>query len=254
MKFIINNIEIKTVLKNAVIRGSFAVVSRCAIFSYIYNPNASNFQNYKAKIGYSVLIKDDNGKNIFQGIITNIDYKTDSKFVTIYAKDRLFMLANTKIKGRFKDTFLSIMRSFVSKFSFANKIFEFLKEEINIVSLGKFTKYDILKFAVSKIFKDEFKIYLDGDSNLKVAVAAVSENKGEFELGKNILSSVFSSRFNKNTGRIIAFGDNNVVTGSLIKIIDKTGKNSGYFLVKEDVHTFGDSHLMELELEERRFK
>lgn len=65
MKFIINNVEIKTVLKNAVIRGSFSLISRVASFSYIYDAHDSYFKNYKAKIGNSVLIKNDDGKKIY---------------------------------------------------------------------------------------------------------------------------------------------------------------------------------------------
>ena len=77
MKFFIDDREIKTINTGAIIEGSLNLVSRCANFSYVFDDKNLEFENYKAKLGSKVLIKNDSNKNIFKGKITSINYQSN---------------------------------------------------------------------------------------------------------------------------------------------------------------------------------
>lgn len=252
MKFYIDNTEIKTVIKGAEILGSFHLISREAIFSYIYNANDPLFQIYKVKLGSKVLIKNDNGENIFKGKVENINFSKDKSIVQIQAQDMLYSLVKTKIKGRFKGAFLFILNNLIKDFGIANSIKNFLSKEINILSLGKLSVYDILSVAAKKMYGDEVKIYLDGDSRIKFLVPKISSLRETLILGRNVLNASFKSKGDKNAAQITAIGNDKVVSGSLVLLYDELKGNSSYFVVQKDKHIFGNIYTMELELLERK--
>ena len=76
-------------------------------------------------------------------------------------------------------------------------------------------------------------------------------SKGDFILGKNVISAQFSQDGFENIAKITAIGNENVVSGTVIKIIDPKNNKIGYFTVKNDIHTYGNIYTMELDLKER---
>lgn len=253
MKFFIDDNEIKTVKQGAVIFGSLNLVSRKALFSYIYNPYDSDFKIYKAKKDSSVLIKNDDGKNIFKGTVYKIEFETEGSEIKIQAEDLLSLLLKIKPKGRFTGSFMSVINKIIGRFSFLKAMQLVLNKEVNILNLGALSAYDIMFAAASKMYGSEFKIYMNGDGELKFLVPLLSEAKKEFVIGKNIISSSFSSEEEKNTGRIKAIGDDEIVSGSVIKIIEPLSGNFGHFIVEKDVHTYTNTHIMELDVKEKKF-
>jgi len=249
MKFYIDDKEIKTVITNAETSGSLELVSRMALFSYIYD---SSFENYKAKTGSNVLIKDDNNENVFQGNITSITQSKDKKNVLIQAQDFLYPLLNTKITGRFKGLFLPVLKDIVKEFEVINTIKEYLTKQVNVLSLGQLSKYDIISVISRKIYGEEVKIYLDGNSKMKFLLPDVSGSTATFTFGKNIISASFTSENKKNISSIKTLENKDVVSGSVIKIVDEVNQNSGYFIVTKDKHAYGKINTMELELKERK--
>ncbi|MCD8024521.1 MAG: hypothetical protein LUE64_03205 [Candidatus Gastranaerophilales bacterium] len=252
MKFLIDDVEIKTVIRGAYIEGSLSLVSRSAGLSYIYNPSDSDFALYKAKINSKLVIKNDDGDNIFKGYIQEVSYQTDKHLVNIYARDFLSTLLNTYVTGRFKGTLSSILNNALADFDFTFGLDSVLQQEVNILSLGEFTYYDIISAAASILYDDDFKIYLDGNSKLQILLPFFNNSKGDFILGQNILSSHFFMQENKNTGRIKAIGQDDVTAGTIIRVIDQDASIYGYFTVVKDKHIYTSVHTMELELKERK--
>lgn len=253
MKFFIDDREIKTINTGAIIEGSLNLVSRCANFSYVFDDKNLEFENYKAKLGSKVLIKNDSNKNIFKGKITSINYQSESKIIQITAHDFLYELVNQKVIGRYKGDFLNIISKAISSNNFIKSVKKFLDDEINIVSFGDLSSYDVIKLAATKLFGDEFKIYLDGDSNIEVLIPSVSSSKGDFRIGENIISSNFNSSSSGNLSTIVSLGNDNIVSGSLIRVIEPKNGFFGYFIVEKDKHIYDFVHTMELQIKERTF-
>ena len=106
---------------------------------------------------------------------------------------------------------------------------------------------------LGKLFGDEFKIYLDGDSNIEVLIPSVSSSKGDFRIGENIISSNFNSSSSGNLSTIVSLGNDNIVSGSLIRVIEPKNGFFGYFIVEKDKHIYDFVHTMELQIKERTF-
>lgn len=253
MKFFIDDKEIKTVNKGATIKGCLSLVSRCANFSFIYNENDSNFEKYKAKINSDVTIENDEGKNIFKGFVSIINYNQNEKTVEIEALDYFSFLLNSKIAGRFSGGVLSALNKLLSGFNIYSSLIKNIKKELNVISFGSLSRYDILEILIKNMYeKEEFKLYLDGDNSINVLLPLRDNSKGDFKIGENIISAYFSQEGFENISRITAIGNDDVVSGTIIKIIDPKNNKSGYFTVKSDIHTYADFHIMDLELKERK--
>ncbi len=253
MKFIIDGTEIKTVTINALIEGSINSVSRHASFSYIYNPDDSEFKTYKAKIGSDVVIKNDSGKNIFKGEVTQISFQAGSNLIQIEAQDNLYKLLKTKLTGRFRGALDRIISKLISEFDISFMIISFLTTKINILNLGHLSIYDIIHIAVSKVFeKDGFKIYLDGDNKLKILTPYIDSVKREFYAKRDIIQASYSCDEKSNISNIKTSGDDAIVSGCVIRVIDNEIGALGDFIVESDRHTYSDIHLMELKLKERK--
>ena len=252
MKFIIDDNEIKTVIKGATIKGCLSLVSRNASFSFIYNENDSNFEKYKAKVHSKVTIKNDNDKNIFSGFITTINYVRERKLIEIEASDYFSILLNKNVTGRFTGTLFANIKKLLDGFSIFSNIKTAITKKLNVVSLGNLTYYDILEIFMKNIYEtEEFKLYVDGDSSINVLLPFRDNSKGDFILGENVISAYFSKDSFYNIAKIKAIGNENVVSGTVIRLIDKANNKDAYFTVKSDIHTFGDIYTMELELKER---
>lgn len=255
MKFYIDDNEIKTVNANATIRGCLSLISRSAKFSFIYNENDSNFIKYKAKINSTVKIKNDNNKSIFSGFITRINYMADKKLVEIEANDYFTILLNEKVTGRFAGKIFNAVNNLLSGlkiYSNLQNIKTAVENKLNVVSLGNLSRYDILEIFIKNLYAtEEFKLYIDGDSSLNVLLPFRDNSRGDFILGENVISAFFSKDDSLNNAFIVAIGDDNIVSGCVIRLIDKINNKKGYFTVKSDVHTYGNTHTMELELKER---
>lgn len=251
MKFFIDDKEIKTVLDNAVCEGNINLASRCVRFSYIYSIDNPNFPQYKVKNGSIVNLKNDNNENIFQGYVTSISYKTYENVVSIQAYDYLYFLLNKKVKGRFRGTFISILKNFLDKNYSIGEILKNLKNRINTISFGNLSAYDILQFALYYIFGEGYKIYIDGDSRLKIINSNSVSPSTILTIGNEIISSSFSLKYGENIGFIRAFDNKNVISGCVITIIDKTGNISGDFIVQSDKHIYRNTNIMELYIKER---
>lgn len=254
MKFYISDVEIKTVNKNATIEGSLSLVARTAHFSYIYNPDDPDFKMYKAKTGSGVLIKDGD-ERIFKGNITEVHYNPDKGIVEITAQDLFSILLSKKIFGRFSGAFSYIAQKLLKGYNinFNINLDALLYKKTNIVSFGKLSLYDILHAAVLSACGDNFKLYIDGNSRINVLVPLAARSKGEFTTGLNIISASFTSQMDYNTARITAIGNNDVVAGSVIHVNETKSGAKGYFLVQRDRHIYTDTHIMELDLKERKF-
>ncbi len=253
MKFFIDNVEIQTVIKGATISGSLNLVSRTAAFSYFYSTYDLLFKKYKAKIGSSVLIKNNSDKKIFIGKITEINYIKEKNIVQIQAQDMLYPLMHIKTKGRFQGEFLSSIKSIIKEFSFAKNITAFFSKQINILNLGGLSLYDILQIAIKKIYGDYVKIYIDGSLSVHILMPKSDAPKAELVAGKNIISCFFSTNDEENRAKIIICGNENIVSGMVVKIIDTEKNISGTFVVESDKHVFKNTYTTELNLIERKF-
>ncbi len=299
MKFIIGGNEIKTVNSGATIDGSLNSISRTARFSYIYAPD-NGFKIYKARVGSFVSIKNDDGRTIFTGLVSEIGYNEANYSVDIKANDFLYFISKIKTIGRFKGTYIDIIDQALDKAmeklgekysSKKNKnkqneenikpgtivnlvgvsaaaaidkpdkkdkkkkeetLYDKLIKKHTIANYGKYSAYDIIKLAILKVFEHEFKIYLDGNINLKILFPYTASAKKEFIIGKNILTaSFYTAAENLKKANVKVIGDSDIVSGSVIKISNSNLEKSGYFIVENDVHTFSDIHTMDLSLIER---
>lgn len=245
MKFYIDNKEVKTINTGASIKGTFNSPSRTASFSYIYK---KGIEETKAKYESSVLIENDDNKPLFRGLITKLVYYPSESLIEIEAKDLLSTLLETKIEGRYKGTLIEIISELFGNFDFLNM--PGILNELNIVSLGGLSAFDIIQIAVSQIFGDDIKIYLDGNSKFKILIPSIMKPDAELITGRDIISAVFMKDENSNSAKITAFNNDNVISGSIIKIKDKNIE--GCFLVESDIHTYSYQNTMTLNLKERR--
>lgn len=252
MKFIIDDNEIKTVIKGATVRGCLSLVSRSASFSFIYNEADPDFEKYKAKIGSGVKIKNDDNKNVFSGFITKINYNQDKKLVEIEASDYFSILLNKNVTGRFTGSITAGLNDLLSGFNIFFDMKTSLTKKLNVISFGNLSYYDILEIFMKNIYEtEEFKLYIKSDSSIGVLLPLKDNSKGDFILGKNVISAQFSQDGFENIAKITAIGNENVVSGTVIKIIDPKNNKIGYFTVKNDIHTYGNIYTMELDLKER---
>lgn len=280
MKFYINTTQIKTVKKGASIEGSLNSVSRIASFSYIYDSKDPNFKDYKARTGFLVLIKNDSNENIFIGLVLSLSYDANSMTMSVTATDLFSVLLNKKIAGRFKGDFITIFNKVMSGYKFTSgildKIQKFMQKDLfvnfkklldgfslssyylekyadklNVISLGNLSAYDILSIAASKIYGDEFKFYIDGNCRINILLPLYSPPVAELFMGKDIISSSFSVTDGQNRASIMAFGNDKVVAGTTVRIIDPSKNVNGNFVVENDSHIYTNAHTMQLGLRER---
>lgn len=249
MKFYIDDKEIKTINKNSLITGGINLVSRSASFSYLYmNDFGLPYAQYKS----SVLIKNDENETIFRGSVVKLNYSADKKTIEVEAKDPLYFLLETKIKGRYKGNLIQIMAEILGGFNISFALEGLFLDELNIISLGGLSAYDVIKIAVSKIFGDNFKIYLDSMLNLKILIPSILNSKAELIIGKNVISAEFAQSESDNVSKITALNNDDVISGSIVKVVEQNKGIEGYFLVESDVHNYSSINTMTLNLKEWR--
>jgi len=251
MKFFIGDTEIKTVVKGALIKGSVNLVSRSAAFSFVSSDEIGGRLQYRAKIGSKVTITN-NGKNIFKGNIVKIEYIKDKSIVNIEAEDILKEYLGKKIIGRIKGHFTTVISTLGCKVNILQSFKDILKKEINIVNLEKLSVYDILKIIFKEFFKADFKIYVDGDGKINILLPFKDSSIADIVLQKDVIEASYKSEFLQNGARIKAIGNDDVISGRVIRLIDYNRGISSYFVVEKDSHSYGDIHTIELELAERR--
>ncbi len=251
MKIFINDTEIKTILKGVSIQGSLSSASRIAKFEFVYSP-LSDIPEYRVKIGSNVLISDNN-MNVFKGEVIEIVYIEEQNIIKIQAQDYVSLLLKTYVKGRYQGSLFEIISKVLGGFNFnlgvdLNKI----KQSINIVSFGNLTAFDVITSALYALYKDDFKLYTDGYSNLKVLFPLVSKSSFELDCRKNVVSSMFKADVKGGFSKITIRDVNSyIVAGDVIKLVDFDKKISGEFVVEDDCHIFSDTHLVTLTLKER---
>ncbi len=259
----IDNKEILLLLSGVLIYGSFNTIARNASFSFLYDENNAEFQNIKAKTGSKVVIKD-NSKTVFKGRVTRVEYFPAEKRIQILAQDSLSLLLNRKLTGRFSGDILSVISQAIKElnldgavdfikdaFSFEIKTLILQSYNTNILSFKTLSAYDIISAALYKYFKNNFKLYIDGNSKLKLFTPFLSTPKDELAFGSDIISSSFSCNEEENLCQIKAFGNLEIVSGKVITL--NNSQKNGQFVVIEDVHEYKAVHTMTLLLKERSF-
>lgn len=97
MKLLTGGKDISELVEKITWSGDTSQVARKINFTVAKNMRDKNFPNVVMNLGDEIIMQDDGGKNIFGGIIFDIDKKGSSKVVTYLAYDLLFYVNQSDV-------------------------------------------------------------------------------------------------------------------------------------------------------------
>lgn len=109
MKLLTGGKDISELVEKITWSGDTSQVARKINFTVAKNMRDKNFPNVVINLGDEIIMQDDGGKNIFGGIIFDIDKKGSSKVVTYLAYDLLFYVNQSDVNKIFQGTPESIV-------------------------------------------------------------------------------------------------------------------------------------------------
>ena len=217
---LIDGVEILTVQDGFTWGGARDMCTRSLNFSILYNPLKEEIPKYKIAVGSKVewieKMPNNEGEQVdttlFLGYVEEMPYNTDDDTISLTCQDFTTRLIRSKFIGRMKGTLNDLANNICGSFNIKNGINVENTHVHNIVSTGDLSYYDVLKVACETMFKDQYTLYMNGDT-LELATHDVVDN---FEIGKNIRSSSFTQSISDMVTKVLILDNNGKIIDSVV--------------------------------------
>ena len=150
MKITADGTDVSNLIGSVTWSGDVKQMARKLSFDYLYTDLSADIQIVEIGNGSRIIAYDDNGNNLFDGIVISEEFDEADIKKSIQAADYAFYLKN-KVYGEFKGTPEQVVKEVVAMFGITVGTLPSVAGEISILAAGDKTIYQIIEDAYSSI-------------------------------------------------------------------------------------------------------
>lgn len=149
MKLLTGGKDIIQLVREITWSGDTKAVSRKLSFVIYQNQKDTLFPNVSIQNGDDIIFQDDNGKNLFGGVIHKVDKKSQEKTITYLAYDLLFYVSKSEISKIFDSTPEAITKNICSDLNIPTGSIETTNVKVYYPCIQK-TAYEAIMIAYTQ--------------------------------------------------------------------------------------------------------
>lgn len=149
MKLLTGGKDIIQLVREITWSGDTKAVSRKLSFVIYQNQKDTLFPNVSIQNGDDIIFQDDNGKNLFGGVIHKVDKKSQEKTITYLAYDLLFYVSKSEISKIFDSTPESITKNICNDLNIPTGSIETTNVKVYYPCIQK-TAYEAIMIAYTQ--------------------------------------------------------------------------------------------------------
>lgn len=230
MKLLIGGRDLSELIETITWSGDIRQVARTIKFTIAQNRKDKNFPSVIINEGDEVIMRDDAGKNIFGGIIFEIEKAASSKVETYLAYDLMFYLNNSDVNQLFNGTPETIVPGICRGLGIETGTMAVTGVRISVPCFGK-KAYDAIMMAYTAAARKNGSKYIPLMTDInKVSVIEKGEFCGVVLTGDyNLIEAAYKSTLQNLVNRVLIADKNN----NVVKIVEDVASIQKYGLVQK---------------------
>lgn len=230
MKLLTVGKDISELIEQIKWSGDTKQVARTIQFTIAKNKKDKDFPTVVIDEGAEIIMQDDSGKDVFGGIIFDIDKSASSKVETYLAYDLMFYINNSDVNKIFEGTPETIVPGICTELGIESGTMA--ATGVNISSMPCFGKkaYEAIMMAYTAAAKQNGSKYIPLMTNInKVSVLEKGTLCGAVMTGDyNLIEATYKSTLQKLVNRVLITDKNN----NVIKTVEDAASIQKYGLVQ----------------------
>lgn len=210
--------------------GDTRQVARSIRFTIARNKKDKDFPNVVINEGDEVVMQDDSGKDVFGGIIFDIDRSASSKVVSYLAYDLMFYVNNSDVNQIFEGTPETIVPGICAELGIESGAMAATGVHISMPCFGK-KAYDAIMMAYTAAARKNGSRYIPLMTDInKVTVVEKGEFCGAVMAGDyNLIGATYKSTLQNLVNRVLITDRNN----NVVKTVEDAASIQKYGLVQK---------------------
>lgn len=229
MKLLTGGKDISELIEQIVWSGDTKQVARTVKFTIAKNKKDQGFPSVVIDEGDEVIMQDDDGKDIFGGIIFDIDKAATSKVETYLAYDLMFYINNSDINQIFDGTPESIVPGICAALGIESGMMAATGISISMPCFGK-KAYDAIMMAYTAAARRNGSKYIPLMTDInKLSVIEKGTLCGAVMTGEyNLIDATYKSTLQNLVNRVLITDKNN----NVVKTVEDAASIEKYGLVQ----------------------
>lgn len=230
MKLLTGGKDLSELIETITWSGDTRQVARTIKFSIAKNKKDRNFPLVIIDEGDEVILQDNAGKNVFGGIIFDIDKATSSKVETYLAYDLMFYINHSDVNRLFEGTPEAIASEICSELGIETGTMAATGVQVSMPCFGK-KAYDAIMMAYTAAARKSGSKYIPLMTDInKISVVEKGELCGAVLTGNyNLIDANYKSTLQNLVNRVLIADKNN----NVIKMVEDTASIQKYGLVQK---------------------
>ncbi len=230
MKLLTGGKDISELIETITWSGDIRQVARSIRFTIARNKKDKDFPNLVINEGDEIIMQDDAGKDIFGGIIFDIDKSASSKVVSYLAYDLMFYVNNSDVNQIFDGTPETIVPGICAELGIESGAMAATGVHVSMPCFGK-KAYDAIMMAYTAAARKNGSRYIPLMKDInKVTVVEKGEFCGAVMTGDyNLIGAAYKSTLQNLVNRVLITDKNN----NVVKTVEDTASIQKYGLVQK---------------------
>lgn len=229
MKLLTGGKDISDLIETITWSGDTKQVARTLKFTIAKNKKDKNFPAVVINEGDEIIMQDDAGKDVFGGIIFDIDKVASSKVETYLAYDLMFYINNSDVNQLFDGTPETIVPGICTSLGIEAGVMAFTGVHVSMPCFGK-KAYDAIMMAYTAAARKNGSKYIPLMTDInKVSVVEKGELSGAVLTGDyNLIEATYRSTLQNLINRVLITDKNN----NVVKTVEDAASIQKYGLVQ----------------------
>lgn len=230
MKLLTGGKDISELVETITWSGDTKQVARSVKFGIARNKKDKDFPNVVINEGDEIIMRDDAGKDIFGGIIFDIDKSAASKVVSYLAYDLMFYINNSDVNQIFDGTPETIVPGICAGLGIESGAMAATGIHVSMPCFGK-KAYDAIMMAYTAAARKNGSKYIPLMTDInKVAVVEKGELCGAVMTGDyNLIGATYKSTLQNLVNRVLITDKSN----NVVKTVEDAASIQKYGLVQK---------------------
>lgn len=230
MKLLTGGKDISELIENITWSGDTKQVARSIKFTIAKNKKDKDFPNAVINEGDEIIMQDDSGKNIFGGIVFDIDKSASSKMVSYFAYDLMFYINNSDVNMIFDGTPETIVPSICTELGIESGTMAATGVHVSMPCFGK-KAYEAIMMAYTVAARKNGSKYIPLMTDInKVTVVEKGELCGAVLTGDyNLIGATYKSTLQNLVTRVLITDKND----NVVKTVEDAASIQKYGLVQK---------------------
>lgn len=230
MRLLTEGKDLSELIETVIWSGDTRQVARTLKFTIAKNKRDENFPTVTINEGDEIIMQDDAGKDIFGGIIFNIDKAASSKVETYLAYDLMFYINNSDVNQLFDGTPETIVPGICRSLDIEPGSMADTGIHVSMPCFGK-KAYDAIMMAYTAAARKNGSKYIPLMTDInKVSVVEKGELCGAVMTGDyNLINATYKSTLQNLVNRVLITDKNN----NVVKTIEDADSIRKYGLVQK---------------------